>query len=91
MAQRNNDIQGKQKTFRDRERERLNNESQNSRGSGLSKININFTGDNPMTSSGTNLAIFAGSPKEENKFAAGGKLYGSNTNTTASLQPKKSL
>ena len=45
-----------------------------------------------MTSSGTNLAIFAGSPKEENKFAAGAKMYGSNSNTaSSSLQPKKSL
>lgn len=70
----------------------MNNESQNSRGSGLAKININFTGENPMTSSGTNLAIFAGSPKEENKFAAGAKMYGSNSNTaSSSLQPKKSL
>lgn len=70
----------------------MNNESQNSRGSGLAKININFTGENPMTSSGTNLAIFGGSsPKEETKFQGGSKLYGSNTNTITGIQPKKSL
>ena len=63
----------------------MNNESQNSRGSGLAKININFTGENPMTSSGTNLAIFGGSPKEEGKFQGGSKVYGSNTNTITGI------
>ena len=38
-----------------------------------------------MTSSGTNLAIFGGSPKEDTKFQAGNKLYGSNTNTISGL------
>ena len=69
----------------------MNNESQHSRGSGLAKININFTGENPMTSSGTNLPLFGGSPKEESKYQGGSKLYGSNTNAVTGLQPKKSL
>ena len=36
--------------------------------------------------------LFGGSPKEENKFQGGSKLYGSNTNNAITgLQPKKSL
>ena len=45
----------KQKTFRERELERKNNESQNSKGRSVTKININFNGEaslnNPLTSS----------------------------------------
>ena len=89
---RNIELSTKQRTFRELERERLNNESQNSRGGSVTKININFNGDqlgNPMTSSGTNLAILGGgSPKEEQKMQLN-KMYSGNGGIFGGLNNNK--
>ena len=92
-------IAAKQKSYRQSERERLNNDSQISRGRSVTKININFNGEggNPMTSSATNLnvngTVAAASPRlggDDNKFS-GNKLYASNSSAISAIQTKKTL
>ena len=43
-----------------------------------------------MTSSGTNLTIQGGSPRDDSKFL-GSKLYASNGSAISGIQPKKTL